>query len=1135
MMDLSHAGIEARPNSGLRSCIQRAGVLLLIAAALLAQGTANRVSGLITDSSGGIIANAVVTAEEKATGVVTKTNSNDRGYYLLQLPIGVYDLRVSNPGFHSSVSEKVPVTVGAAISLDFTLQVGSSQETIQVSAEATLLRPESSSVQTTVDNKLVMELPLAFSGRARNSANFLTMTPGYQGNTSVARLNGGVGWNQSITVDGATVSPASFATGNQGQMIVPSFAVQEFQVVGNNPEAQDGRTSNGAIKYALKSGTNSLHGSAFEYLRNQALDARNFFSTAVALDNQHEFGVELGGPVVIPHLYNGHNRTFFYIYYDGYRFTNTNTTTYNLLTPAMRVGNFSAAGLPTIFDPSTTKANGQGGFTRTPYADNTIPANQISPISRYFAGLFPEPNRPGLTANYLGTSKSISQDDQGLIKINQALRNGSASASYNVEPQSVTNVGEFGPILSGSVNDNRGHRAIFNLDTTLSATRLNHFGASFNRWHLGTFGGGEKTFGVGSNLNTTAGLAQGPVEGHGAAAINAGGYTFPNTGTINYITHQNWRLSDDFTWHKGLHSWQFGVSMDRFSTSGAQNSISPLGNYTFSPQETGQPGVQNTGFAVASFLLGNVDTAAWGQQPWQAFLFRPWGLYAQDSWKILPKLTLNFGLRWEFEPPIKDKLNRIGNFDPDLPNPGAGNRPGALVFAGTGQGRSGKTQFADRYYGGFGPRIGLAYNARKNTVLRAGYTVNYDNADGASIFLNQQGFFTNARVSSLDSGVTPAFNWAIGFPAVQLGPYFSPTVANNVSTFYMQPNGDRLPMVQNWNVGIQQMFPNNMVLDVSYLGMGAHHLSNGLLNYNQLDPRYLSLGSVLNAQIGSAAAAGFPAPYAGFSGSVAQSLRPFPQYQNITLNANPIGNNTYNAFQVRGQKRFSSGLTFLISFNYAKNLTDAHGQSSGGYLGGAQNYYNVSLEKAVEANDVPHALAAAYSYQLPFGTGKRLRTGNKILDKYVISSWTTSGIWTVQDGKPLALTTQLSLPAAGAVRPNMVGSEVYLAHDRSTFDPAKDRYINRAAFALPAPFTFGNAPRLISQLRAFGTISWNVALLKSIPIRENLHLILRPEFFNVLNNVNFNAPNQDFSNLAFGQITAAGAPRQGQVSATLSW
>jgi hypothetical protein len=293
----------------------------------------------------------------------------------------------------------------------------------------------------------------------------------------------------------------------------------------------------------------------------------------------------------------------------------------------------------------------------------------------------------------------------------------------------------------------------------------------------------------------------------------------------------------------------------------------------------------------------------------------------------------------------------------------------------------------------------------------------------------------------------------------------------------------------------------------------------------------------LNSQVGSAAAnaAGIFAPYPGFTGSVAQALRPFPQYQNITLNADPIGNNTYNALQIKAQERFSNGLTFLVSFNYAKNLTDAHGQSSGGYLGGAQDYYHVSLEKATEANDVPHALAAAYTYELPFGAKRKFVTGNHFVDRYLIGNWSTSGVWTIQDGKPLALTTQLTLPAIGSVRPDAVSSQLYGTSDRGSFDPATNLYINKSAFAAPAPFTFGNAPRLFSQLRTFGLISWNVSLLKAIPLRENLRLILRPEFFNVLNTVNFNAPVTDFNNLAFGKITAAGSPRQGQVSATVSW
>jgi hypothetical protein len=1108
------------------------------AAPLRSQGV-NRVSGLITDPSGAVVVSATIQARELSTNVTLSGVSNDRGYYLLQLPIGLYTVSISCAGFNTTIRENVPVNVGADVRIDFTLQVASALQSIEVTAAgAMLLTPDSSQVQTTVSKELVVDLPVAMASRERNSASFLAMTPGFQGTTSVACLNGGQGWDQAVSVDGASLSPAGFATGHEGQMIVPTFAVQEFQVVGNNPEAEDGRTSNGVIKYVLKSGTNSYHGSAFEFLRNKVLDARNFFSPTVAQDSQNEYGVELGGPVVIPHLYDGHDRTFFYMFYDGYRYTNANTAAvYSLFTPDMRLGNFNTAGIPVIYDPSTTQPNGQGGFTRSPFPGNIIPPDQISPISRYFVNLFPSPNRSGLTNNYLGTSFSRIQDDQGLMKINRAFSRGSFSASYNQATNNTQSPGAFGPALVGSYGINAGHRAIVNWDRIISPSLLNHFGASFNRWHLGTFSGGAVTFGVGTNLNELAGLAHGPVSGYGAAAISAGGYAFPSSGTINYITHQNWRLADDFTWHKGAHSFQFGASLDHYSTSGAQNNTNPLGSYTFSPLETALPGLANTGFAAASYLLGNVDTATWGQEPWQAALMRPKSFYAQDKWKLRPNLTLSYGMRSEYEAPVTDKKDRLSTFDPTVPNPGAGNLPGALIFAGTGPGRSGRRQFADNYYGGLGPRIGLAYNFRKNTVLRAGYTINYDQADGIGEGLAQQGYYTKSTLSSLNSGVAPAFNWAIGFPDVPVGPVFNSTIANGTSTSYQQRNSDWLPVVENWNIGIQQMLPGSVMIDVSYLGMGAHHLGDGKLNYNQLNPRYLALGSLLNQQVGSAAAnsAGIFAPYPGFTGSVAQALVPYPQYQNITLLSDPIGNNTYNALQVRFQKRFSNGLTFLASFNYAKNLTDADGQSTAGTLGGAQTYYNISLEKAVSMLDVPLALVASYTYDLPFGSGGMLRTGNRFVDKYLLGGWKASGLWTVQNGIPLGISTEVSLAAIGAVRGNVVSSQMYGVHDRSSFDPATQLYLNSAAFTVPAAFTFGNSPRLFSQLRGFGTITWNAGLLKTIPVTERVRFVVRGEFFNLLNAVNFSAPNTDRNNLAFGRITAAGSPRLGQVSGTLSW
>lgn len=1116
------------------------GFSILAPAPLRAQAM-NRVSGLVTDQTGAVIVGATITARDVATNVTTTATSNDRGYYLLQLAIGVYTIQAAQPGFRTSIREKVDVSVGADVGLDFSLSLASSEQTVEVvGGVAPLLAPNSTSVETTVENQLVLNLPLAVSGGIRNSADFLKLTPGYQGSEFSARLNGGVGLDQEVTIDGATVSPVAFGAGIQGaQNTVPGFAVQEFQVVGSNIEAQYGRTSTGVIKYQYKSGTNSFHGSAFEYLRNQALDARNFFAPTVAKDHQNEFGVEFGGPLLLPKVYNGRNRTFFYMYYDGFRYSDSNPgAIYSLLTPDMRQGNFSADGLPVIYNPATTRPDGKGGFVRDPFPGNTIPQSQISSSSAYFAGLFPSPNLPGLASNFKGLSTSTNNMDQGLIKIDQSFHNGQLSVSYNHTTQPTISSGPFGPTLSGTFGDNQGRRAIVNWDQTISANKLNHFGASFNRWSFFNHQGGQQDLGNGSNLNQLAGLG-GILNPTGQATINAGGYYLGIGGNVNRIAHQNWRISDDFTWIQGSHTFQFGFSQTRYYTTGLQQAggFTPFGTFNFGPQETGLPGVPATGFGVASYLLGEVDSATYGQQPSQAWLFRNWGIYAQDRWKIRPNLTLTYGLRWEYEPPITDKLDRLANFDPTVANPGAGGRPGALVFAGSGSGRTGQAQFADSWHNGFGPRIGLAYSFKKDTVLRAAFGIMYDTNAGPAIFLNQQGYFTQATLASLNAGVTPAFNWKIGFPPVPQGPFFDPTFANGGSTSWMQPNGARLPMVENWNVGLQRMLPKGILLDVAYVGTAAHHLLNGNLNYNQLNPQYLALGQLLNAEIGSpaAVAARISAPYPGFEGSVAQALRPYPQYQAITMSSNPLGNNTYNSFQLRVQKRYTNGLSLLVSYTISKDLTDADGQGGGAFLGSAQNYYNLRLEKAVAAADVPQAFVAAYSYDLPLGENKLLRTGSHVLDKYVLSGWIASGIVTLQSGTPLGISTELSLPAIGGIRPNVVSNQFFSNKDRSSFDPGKDLYLNPAAFAAPPPFSFGNAPRLFSQIRAFGIRQWDAALQKSIPIHESMRFAFKAEFFNLPNVVNWGAPVTDMNNPSFGSITSAGAARIGQVSGTFFW
>lgn len=1121
--------------------------LLVVGVSYSQQGTVGgQVSGQVVDPSGAAVPNARIDARNIATNVSTAVQTNRQGYYVLQLPAGVYDIRATRSGFATATLHNVTVNIGGEVGLNIHLVLGSTTTTVQVSATTSpLIAPDQAATQTTVPSALVSTLPVEVSGGMRNSADFLKLTPGYQGSAFAARLNGGVGLDQEVTIDGAAVSPVGFGSGIQGsQMTVPSFAVQEFQVIGADVDAQYGRTSTGAIKYLFKSGTNQLHGSVFEYLRNQALDSRNFFSASRGVDRQNEFGFELGGPIK-------KDKTFFYGYYDGFRFSTSNPATfYSLLTPAMKNGDFTAPGIPTIYDPDTTQPNGSGGFTRNQFSCNgvlnVICANRISPISSYFASLLPNPNLPGLTNNFIGKSTTTNNSDQFLVKIDENLNSRSRlSGSYSFMNEPATSVGPFGNDLSGNISGNHGTRIILNWDYSLSQTLLNHFMAALNRWAFFSHQGGLTSLTTGPDFNAKAGLG-GIVNPNGEAVMSVGPYFLGIGGEYNKQSHTEWQLGDDLSWIHGSHLMKFGFSHQTNYTIGLQNVCHPVGTFNYLPAETGLPSNTQTGFSVASFLLGAVDSGNWCQEPSSAWVMPYSALYAQDHWKVRHNLTLSYGLRWDYSSPITERQNRMANFDPTLPNPGAGNLPGALVFAGTGAGRSGIHSFGDPWYKGFGPRIGVAYSPNVSTVLRASYGVLYDTNSGPAIFQNQQGFFTNATLTSPDGGVTPAFNWNSGFPSVPLGPFFEPTFANGGSTSYMQPNGAREPMVQNWNVGLQRQIPGGIVIDAAYVGSAMHHILVGNLDLNQLNPSYLSLGSLLGSPVNSpqAQSAGIAVPYPGFTGTVAQALRPYPQYQQIVLVQDPVGNNTYNSFQVKAQKTYSKGISFLISYTLSKDLTDADGNGGGGFIGGAQNYYNLRAEKAVASSDVPNALVGAYSYNLPVGKGKVLNLGNRVANK-LLGDWTTTGIVTLQSGTPLGISTELSLPAITApltgyngsqvVRANVVSSDFYGIHDRGSFDPATDLYLNPAAFAAPPPFSFGNAPRLFSQIRTFGLREWDIALIKKFPLTERISLGIKGEFFNVLNGVNFGAPVTDINDPSFGRIFSAGSPRTGQVSATISW
>jgi hypothetical protein len=1104
-----------------------------------AQGVGGKISGRATDPSGAIVPGVHVSAQNAKTNVVSATETDTSGYYLLQLPSGDYVVSVSATGFATLVQQNVSVTIGGDVGLDFHLQVTTTTTTVEVKGDASaeLITPNSSVVQTTVDSSLVTAVPVEVSGAMRNASSFLKLEPGYNG----ASLNGGAPQTQPVTVDGADVSPVGFGTGvgtPPFAAAIPSFAVQEFQVIGDSPDANIGRTSTGAVTYALKSGTNQLHGGIFVYNRNTIYDAKNYFAATRGVNRQNEFGFDIGGPIK-------RDKTFFYGYYDGFRYTNTTTGVfYSLLTPAMKAGDFTAAGIPAIYDPATTAPNGSGGFSRQQFSCNgvlnVICPNRISSVSRFYASLYPNPTLPGITNNYKGSTISVNNSDQFLVKVDHSFSpNSRLSASYNWNNNPQLSSCGFGVALCGGTPaSNHGDRAIVNWNLTISSNKVNHVILALTFEDYFQHKGGQNSFTSGDNLNAMAGL--GFVNQTGGAAINAGGYYLGTGSSINKDSHTNGRFGDDFTWIHGSHETQFGVSILRYYTIGSQGGFHPppFGTFNFSPLESGLPGNAATGYAAASFLLGQVDSAGFGQNPEQAMVMPYYGLYAQDKWKIHSNLTLTYGLRWEYSSPVTHRNNFISNFDPTLPNPGAANFHGALVFAGSGPGQAGRRQFADAWYGGFGPRVGLSYALKPGTVIRAAYGINYDTNSQPAITLNSQGYYANTTINSPSAGVAPAFNWNSGFPAIPLGPDFDPTFANGGSTSWMPPNGAREPAVENYNVGVQQRLWGGVVLDASYVGTQSHHMgispfnSSVGLNLNQLDPKYLALGTVLQSNVGSAQAnaAGITVPYVGFVGTVAQALRPYPQYQSITFTDDPVGNEHYNALQIKAQKTLNSGVSVLLAYTYEKNITDVNGV-------GAQNYYNLKAEKAVASYDTPQSLVATYTYDLPIGKGTLLGFNNALVNK-LLGGWTTSGLVTLQSGKPIAVTTELSLPAIGALLPNVVaGQPLYGPHaSRGLFNPSVDKYINASAFASPAPFTFGNAPRYFDSLRAFGLRDWDVALQKRFPITERVGISLKGEFFNVLNVVNFGAPNADIQSAAFGKITSInGNPRNGQVSGTLSW
>jgi hypothetical protein len=1112
-------------------------LLLLQATAIWAQGSTGAVTGIVTDPSGAVVPKANVELRNLQTGVVLTTTTTDAGVYTFpSVPRGTFDLSIQAPGFARFTANRLLVEVATTVRVDATLKVGSEVEMVTVAAELPLLQAETSSNATVVNRNLLDRVPFQLSGTNRDVTSFIRLVPGVDGSSGNFRLNiaGGRQHTNEVLVDGMTNTYR--AAVNTPFSVRPSFSsVSEFRVEVAVPPAEYGRTSSGVILMTTKSGTNEFHGGMDFLLRNNKFDSRRFNQASADVTRQGEGTATLGGPVVLPKLYNGRNRTFFFTDLMVFRRINQPQGVLDTYpTELMRRGDFSATGR-TIYDPLT----GAAGQNRTPFAGNAIPANRISNFARALLPVIPSPNLPTPELNFIGVQNIKENQLAWMLKIDHRFNDHHSITSvfrYNWMERFEDRSASQTKIHSNFYNDfPTAYHGLIHWDWIIRPTVLNKLSFGGTDW----FSDFRQTPPIAYTVPNAFGA------GFPALRFTANNLTAIGANVDRTVHSRIYNIQDALSWTRGAHNFKFGFRYDH-----QQDNTQTLGNkngtYTFAPFASGLAGAATSGHAFASFLLAAPQTA--NMQFGLPYLARSpaLGIYAQDDWKVTRRLTLNYGLRYERQTPWYDRDGNNSTFDLNTPNPGAGNRPGAMVFAGSGPGRLGRTQIINNFTRGWGPRLGAAYQLTSTTVFRAGAGVFYAPRRYAPAYT--QGYSANVTLASLDGGFTPPFSLDTGWPAgvAVKPPFISPTLVNNQAANYVNPDANngsgRLGTTYQMQVNLQQRIRNSLV-EVGWISTQGRNVPNATLeNLNQVDPQFLSLGSLLGQNINSAAvqAAGFRPPFPGFNGTLAQALRPYPQVQTIRYDDAPSGNSNYHALVAKYEQRFTSGLTVLAAYTFSKLISDVEMVQSGTLL--LQNAFDRRSERSVANIDIPHRLVTSFAYELPFGKGKPWLSAGA--GAWVLGGWSLSGILTYESAMPTSVRIPNGLPIFnGQLRPNLnAGVDPYVKRGYSGFRPGNaltgetgDVAFNRAAFSTPAPFTFGNLGPFVGWLRGFYNRYEDFSLAKRFPLGEARFVEIRSDWFNAFNRTNFSAPIADLTSVNFGRTFSAGPMRTIQFGARFAF
>ncbi|MCW5963700.1 MAG: carboxypeptidase regulatory-like domain-containing protein [Bryobacterales bacterium] len=1139
--------------------------LSLVATAQSPQGS---IIGTVTDSQGSSIPGAEVVARNLGTNLPYRaTTGQDGSYTMLALPIGDYEVSASVAGFKAFRRSGIRLEVAQRLRLDIGMELGQVTELVEVRADIARVQTEDSSLGTVVESKRIAELPL----NGRHVFNLVKIVAGVQPRDnstdgfaeisnqgfSQMRINGGPAYGNQFFLDGAV---NSVPVHNEIAVVPPADAVEEFKVETNALKAEYGQTSGGVVNVVTKSGTNELKGSLYEFLRNDSLDARNAFATQPNAQGRikqvlryNQFGGTVGGPLFIPKFYDGRNRTFWFVGYEQWRWRSTGNPRFGTVaTQEQRNGDFSntrdsLGRVIPVFDPATTTALPTGGFSRTPFANNRVPQGRFDPLSARVMPFMPLPNAtptdPFTFANNF-VALVPSSSDQGVTNMRVDHRISESDQvffRYSVTRNTRQDRGwGLGPADPNARNDQRdNHSAVVGYTKVITPNTLNDFRVSVARqWlpfeHPSFDQNWPQQLGYPSIIPqdqfppvAIAGLLQ-----IGSPSFSAG------VRAQNYL-----QIANGTTFIRGNHTIKAGFDL-RWSRLSFINRFRPSGNFNFAANMTNNPvSPAGNGFGLASFLLGEVSSGDAGFRPFFQFRALPLGTYIQDDWRITRNFTLNIGLRHDISFGPTEIHDRHSNFDPFITNPDNGFL-GVMTYKGVG---SEPRSFVNLDKNNFGPRIGFAWNpgGTGKTAIRGGYgriftisEIGHTQGDNTNAF----GFSIDTPFASSAPGIVSAFRFSDGPTTLlqPLGASGGPSAFRGFTVRY-QDRVAPTPDVQHWNFTVQQALWGGWVASAVYAGSKGTHLFGGNYDLNQLDPAFWSQGLALQQNVANPFQGQISSgPLAGATVQRQQLLRPFPDYQTVQTFAAPNASSSFHSFQAIIEKRFSAGLSALISYTGSKLITDALSVGGGGNATGLEGFrmgrFNRDLDRRVDQDDVSQRLVVSSVFELPFGKGRKFLTGAPTAVDLILGGWQMNGIGTFQTGRPLMVRGANNFTGIGF--PDLVADPSLPSGERSA-----NRWFNTDAFRNPADFVLGNAPFTLPSTRGPGLTDLSFSLFKTFSFLERFRLETRWEMFNALNTVNLNNPNTTFTpnpqgintNANFGRIFGALEARRMQVGMRLTF